>query len=533
MRIFFLFVLLLSQALSAFSQNTELCILQTGDVHGALFSHDFKTGQALPYGIDRFSSYVTQMRSLYGNNLLLFDAGDNLQGQPPMYYYNYVDTLDTHLWARVMNCLPLDAAAVGNHDIEAGHAVYDKLYAACTFPILAANIVREETQEPYFVPYTVWEREGFKIAVLGLTTPFIPQWLPEHLWLGMEFLKLEESARLWASRIIEKEQPDILIGLFHTGAGEVDGGSGENGALAIAAKVPGFDLIYCGHDHRARAEKVAGPGGDSVWLVNAGANMRQVSEVKIRLARRPDGSVDKEVTGSLLQVSEMEIDPDWRDTFADDFNQVTAYVSSSVGILETPIRGADALAGPSAFVDWIHQVQLERTGAQISFAAPLSVSADIPAGMLTVGDFFSWYPYENSLYVIEMSGYEIKNYLEYSYDGWIGGRRTPSYNFDSAAGIFYKVDKTKRLGERVSIASLSNGAPFMETETYRVALNSYRANGGGGHLEEGAGIPKEELAARVRWRGTGDFREDLIQWVRSRGSFSPAPIGAWRFVGAE
>jgi 5''-nucleotidase/2'',3''-cyclic phosphodiesterase and related esterases len=514
------------QACALQPKETTLYLLQTGDIHGALFSYDFKTNQDLPQGFDRFSSYLTQMRAQHGDRCLAFDLGDNLQGQPVVYYYNYVDTASKHILMRVLNRVPYTAGVVGNHDIEAGHAVYDRMYADSQFPILAANIVREDTGKPYFTPYTIIKRDGFKIALLGLITPNIPDWLPYQLWSGMQFRDMLEAAQEWVPYILEKEAPDVLIGLFHSGTGTEAGG--ENASFAVATQVPGFDLVYSSHDHRARIGKVAGPAGDSLWLVNTGANMVQVSEMQMHLERRDDGTVAKTLDGVLLPVKDLTLDTAWRAYFAEDFEKVKAYISEPVGYLERPIRGAEALEGPSAFVDWVHEVQISLTKADISFAAPLSASADIPARMLTVGDFFSWYPYENSLYMIQMTGEEVQKYLEYSYDGWLGHRRTPSYNFDSAAGIRYEVNKNRPFGQRVRIVSMADGTPFRPQASYSVVLNSYRANGGGGHLAA-AGIPSEKLTERILWRGVSDFRSDMIAWVRAHGSFAPRALDLWHF----
>jgi 2',3'-cyclic-nucleotide 2'-phosphodiesterase/3'-nucleotidase len=104
------------------------------------------------------------------------------------------------------------------------------------------------------------------------------------------------------------------------------------------------------------------------------------------------------------------------------------------------------------------------------------------------------------------------------------------YNFSSAAGIKYTVDVTKPDGERVNIKSRSNGSPFILTETYRVAINSYRGNGGGGHLTKGAGIPKEELSTRVITSTDKDLRFYMMKWIEKKKKITPIIIGNWKVV---
>jgi 2',3'-cyclic-nucleotide 2'-phosphodiesterase/3'-nucleotidase len=107
------------------------------------------------------------------------------------------------------------------------------------------------------------------------------------------------------------------------------------------------------------------------------------------------------------------------------------------------------------------------------------------------------------------------------------------YNFSSAAGIKYTVDVSKPAGERVKIKSLYNGSAFVLTEKYKVAINSYRGNGGGGHLKRGAGIPKEELSNRVINSTDKDLRFYLMKWIEKKKKITPNIIGNWNVVPAN
>ncbi len=100
------------------------------------------------------------------------------------------------------------------------------------------------------------------------------------------------------------------------------------------------------------------------------------------------------------------------------------------------------------------------------------------------------------------------------------------YNFSSAAGINYTVDVTKPDGERVNIISLSDGSPFELNKIYKVAINSYRGNGGGGHLTKGAGIPEEELSKRA----DKDLRFYMMKWIVQKKKITPKIIGNWKVV---
>ncbi len=179
----YLFLLLLSATIVSCSVKParKAVILFTTDVHGVILPYDFIEKKEIDVSLAAVSSYVNKVRE-ENNTVVLLDDGDNLQGQPPVYYSNFIDTVSPHINAEAMNFMGYDAATVGNHDIEAGHSVYDRLTGEYKFPLLAANAVDTRTGNPYFKPYTVIEKNGIKIAVLGLITTGVPGWLPPELY---------------------------------------------------------------------------------------------------------------------------------------------------------------------------------------------------------------------------------------------------------------------------------------------------------------------------------------------------------------
>lgn len=169
---FFLFFLLQCISISLFAQNNEftLKLIETTDVHGNFLGYDFMTDSPIKNGLNKVYTYVKTQREQMGENqVVLLDAGDILQGQPCVYFANFVDTLaEKHLAADVYNFMRYDVAAFGNHDIEAGHSVYDRWVRDCNFPVLGANILDTKTQKPYATPYVVIQRGGLKVAVFGV-----------------------------------------------------------------------------------------------------------------------------------------------------------------------------------------------------------------------------------------------------------------------------------------------------------------------------------------------------------------------------
>lgn len=551
----------------SFAQTVNVKIIETSDVHGAIFPYDLVNDRPSNSSLAQGMSYLREQRTDTNQIVFLLDNGDILQGDPVVYYFNFEKTDTIHLYADVMNYMEYDAATIGNHDIETGHDVYDKFNKEINFPWLAANAIKTSDGQTYFKPYTTIERNGIKVAVLGLITPAIPKWLPEKIWEGMQFNDMIETAEKWVKKIRETEQPDLLIGLFHAGVNYNYSGEdsttykNENASKLIAEKVAGFDVIFVGHDHEGWNFKTRNPNGKEVLVLGtqAGARTLAIANIRLKFDKFCGFFASEQMSGEIVEVKNYKPDEEFMKRFSPAFEEVKKYVSRPIGKFTKSISSRDALFGPSEFVDLINTVQLELTDADISFTAPLSFNATIKEGDLFVKDMFNLYRYENLLYTIEMSGQEIKDYLEYSYGNWFNqmkdendhllrfrlddngnivySQRSNSpelyerfYNFDAAAGIDYVVDVTMPIGERVNIIGLSDGRKFDLNSNYKVAVNSYRGNGGGDHLTQGAKIPKDELNKRLISSTDKDLRYYMMKWIEEKKSVKPKLLGNWKVI---
>ena len=530
-------------------KTVTLHLLETSDVHGCFFPYDFINNKPSKGSLARVSTYVRQLRE-QGGQVILLDNGDILQGQPVCYYYNYIKTNVPNIAAEVVNYLGYDAQTMGNHDVETGHAVYDKWTQEVKCPMLGANIINTATGQPYLPPYTIIERQGVKVAVLGMITPAIPNWLKEQLWQGLRFDEMVSTARQWAKYIKEHEKPDVLVGLFHSGW---DGGIrtadyDEDATRKVTEQIPGFDVIFFGHDHTPRQETVG-----NVLCLDPANNAMRIAEAELQLVCKNGKWTVGQKNGKLVEVGDLPVDEQYMAHFQPQIDSVKAYVNRKVGTLSQSLDSKDCFFGSSALTDLIQDLQLSITGADISFTAPLTFNTTIPQGDITVGEMFNLYKYENQLYVMRMTGEEIRKHLEMSYDLWCNTMTSPddhllllnahtyndqqrmgfknfSFNFDSATGIDYEVDVTKPDGQKVRILQLSNGQPFDEGRWYRVAVNSYRGNGGGELLTKGAGIPRDSLQGRIVWESEKDQRYYLMQEIERLGTINPKAHNNWRFV---
>ncbi len=549
------FGVLPSSTTMAKTKTVRLRVIQTSDVHGSFFPYDFIGRKERGGSLARVITYVDSLRKTYGRNLILLDNGDILQGQPTCYYCNFVKPQMPNVAASVINYMRYDAETIGNHDIETGHRVYDKWISEVKCPMLGANIIDTKTGQPYVHPYTILDRDGVKIAVIGMLTPAIPNWLNESLWNGLRFDEMVKTARYWVDYLQKNEHPDVIIGLFHSGK---DGGIktanyAEDASLEVAKQVPGFDLILYGHDHTRHRDVVENIRGEKVLCLDPSCNAYLVSDAMITIKKDGRKIVRKDVTGDLVDISKQAIDADYMAHFKPEIDSVNAFVNRKIGHFKRSIYTRDCYFGSAPFTDFIHDLQLSITGADISFNAPLLFDTSIQAGDVHVSDMFNLYKYENQIYVLQMTGKEIRKHLEMSYDLWCNTMTSPddhivlmndnakedqqrfgfknlAFNFDSAAGIDYEVDVTKSNGHKVRILRMSNGQPFDENRWYKVAMNSYRGNGGGELLTKGAGIPHNELKRRIIFESERDLRYYLMKEIEKIGVMDPKAHGNWRFV---
>ena len=527
-------------------KTVTLRIVETSDVHGAFFPYNFTERRDMSGTMARVSSYIKRQRKEMGNRLILLENGDILQGQPTCYYTNFVATDKPNIAAEVVNYLKYDAQIFGNHDVEVGHKVYDKWIKELDCPTLGANIINTETDKPYVDPYLIIEREGVRVAILGMLTPAIPNWLHQNLWTGMRFEEMVSCAKRWVKILREQEKADVVIGLFHSGwdGGIVTDEYDEDATQKVAEQVEGLDVIFFGHDHRERNTTVK-----NVLCLDPSCNAQKVAVATIQVR---NGKVTSK-KGELIDVTKEPLDEDFMRHFQPRIDEVKAFVERKIGVFNENMLSRDAFFGPAAFVDLIHQLQLEHTGADVSFTAPLTFNSEIKAGPVYQSDMFKLYRFENGIYVVRMTGKEIRNFLEMSYDQWVNTMTSPddhimllapkvagdnqrenfknfTFNFDSAAGIDYVVDVTKPDGQKVHILQFSDGRPFDENAWYRVAMNSYRGNGGGELLVRGAGIPLDSIPQRIEYQSERDQRHYLTEKIEREGSITPKPLNNWRFI---
>ena len=311
-----------------------------------------------------------------------------------------------------------------------------------------------------------------------------------------------------------------------------------------------------GHDHARECKRVCNIAGDSVLVMDPASNGVVVSNVDITLKLRDGKVIDKKIDGILSDTQDYGVSEEFCNALPPKMKLCRILFPRKLVPLPR-LSPHVRLFRFFRFYNLIHELQLAISGADISFAAPLSYDTEIRKGDIFVNDMFNLYKYENMLYTMRLTGKEIRDALEMSYDLWTNRMKSPddhillfrekrregatdrasfknfSFNFDSAAGIIYTVDVTKRDGEKVAILSMADGTPFDMDKMYKVAVNSYRGNGGGELLTKGAGISQDELKERIIHSTDKDLRYYLMQYIEQKKVIEPRALNQWKFIPEE
>lgn len=538
----------------------EFTVLGTTDLHGNVFNWDYFTDAEFDdkdhndVGLAKIATLVRQVRAERGRaNTLLIDAGDTIQGTQLSYYYAKVDPITgpgapVHPMARAMNAIGYDAAALGNHEFNYGVPVLRKFAEQCDFPLLAANALDARTARPAFAPYwmarlPVPHGRPVRVAVLGLTNPGIALWDKAHVQGKLTFPGLVEQAARYVPRL-RSMGADVVVVAAHSGtSGTSSYGDQlphvENAAALVAQQVPGIDAILVGHAHaeipeyRVKNERT----GREVVLSEPLKWGQRLTRFDFGLAwERGRWRVDS-VSARVLNSNTVAEDPEVVGLLTGEHRKVMAYVNQVIGTSARRMAADEAPYKDVPIIDFINHVQSETVRAALvgtaheglpvlSQASCFSRTAVVPVGDVTIREVAGLYPFDNTLEARLLTGAQVREYLEFSARYYVrtapgggvdpakltnaGG--TPDYNYDAVSGLTYEIDIAQEPGRRITKLSRA-GKPVADDAQFVLAVNNYRA-GGGGNFPHVA-------SARQVWSSSEEIRNTIIAWVRARGTIDP------------
>lgn len=512
----------------------EIVVAATTDTHGRLRSWDYYANAAEPQrGLSRLATVVDSLRAANPGRVVLVDAGDLLQGNPLTYVAaKYDSTLRPHPVAAAMNAMGYDAAAIGNHEFNYGVPQLRRMIGDAHFAMLAANAYTPSGQHA-FTAWTMIERQGVRIALVGGTTPGSNLWDRDNLAGRLVVRDIIPSLRE-AVTSARKAGADVVIVLLHSGLDEpssydtvTTAVASENVSARVAREVPGIDLIVFGHSHKELADSTIG----GVLLIQPKNWATSLGVARLRLTRDDNHWRVVEKHGQLVPAARHAENAAVLAATNAAHNATVAYVTEPIGTTPVAWRADSARVVDTPLIDFILEVERKATGAQLASTAAFSLDANLAAGPVTIARLAALYPYDNTLRKIWITGRQLRTYLEYSAryfktndNGVVGVDPTiPGYNFDIVGGVEYTIDASKPIGSRITALEYHD-RPVVPTDSFTFALNNYRQTGGGGYsmLAGSKNLDDRQL----------EIRQLLIDEVRARKTLNPGDFVQhnWKLV---
>ena len=526
-------VLSLSVTALAADGETHLTIIGTSDTHGNIWGYSYEDmKESTGDGLARVSTYVSQVREENPNTILV-DAGDTIQGTIMTDDLYSKDTTD-HPVPAALNYMGYDAWVLGNHEFNFGVDTLKEIIAQTDVPVLAANIKNADGSYFTGAGYTIVERGGVKVAIIGVTTPNIPRW--DGTKQGVADLTFESMADAVADCIEEiGDGADVIMVSTHAGLSAEYSTDGADAAQTILDKCPEVDVLQLGHTH-------------TTYINNDGAipvgetknNAGEVIRYDLTL------NADKEITSATVEtVSMKDVEPDQG---LRDVPAVKAAQEKAVSFIQDNVLGHAAadfqpvneIKGlpegrlqDTAVIDLIGTVQLENSGADVTAVALFKDTSDLKQGDLNYGNMFDIYKYPNVLYTVEVTGAEMKAYMEWAaecWNQWQPGDINISFNPDKAGylhdhfiGLNYEVNLSKPAGERIENVTFK-GEPLTDDMTLTLCVNDYRYTG-----LKNEGI----ISGEKQWESSASVRDMLVAYLAEHDPLEPVVDNNWKITGVD
>jgi len=438
------------------SENVVINILTVNDFHGALSESGKNPGMA------KLAAFLKAEVAKNPAGTIIVSAGDMFQGTPEsnMLYGKPV--------VQAMNEIGFSAMAIGNHEFDWGIQVLRERIAQSSFPYLAANIIDKATGQvvSFIKPYTIVEKNGLKIAIIGLATPETAYKTNPKYSKNYNFA---DPAQTVTQRIPELKQQgtDIIIVLSHLGS-EIEPLTRQvkGEAADLARAVPTIDAIISGHTH----QKVAG-AVSSVPIIQAAYNGRAVGNLCLTFSKMDRKVIAAESNVIELAAANLVADPAVK-TIVDKVQEEVAPMKNKV-LGHTVYELNHEKYSHSVLGQWVTDSMRQKVKADIAFENGGGLRASIPAGAITLGSLYQVVPFDNTLITVDLTGKQIMEVLEHG----IGNQQIGMMQF---SGLSVECDKSLPEGKKITRVTLTDGSNFSLTKVYKVVTNDFMAQGGDG-----------------------------------------------------
>ncbi|HKH94729.1 MAG TPA: 5'-nucleotidase C-terminal domain-containing protein [Gemmatimonadaceae bacterium] len=503
--------------------SLELVVAATTDIHGRVRGWNYDLNAADPaVGLARAATIVDSLRAETGDRVVLVDAGDIIQGNALGFVAARVSPGDApHPVMAAMNAMRYDAAAVGNHEFNYGVPFLERTASQARFPLLAANARRPDGSRA-FRGWTIVERGGVKVGIVGATTPGSMVWDRDNLRGRVVVGDILPAVREAVGEA-RRAGAQVVVVTMHSGLAEpatydtvATGLPSDNVAARVAREVPGIDLIAYGHSHKEMADTTI----NGVLLMQAKNWVQSVAIANLRLVREGSGWRVASKSSRILRTAGHAESPAVIAATESAHRATIAWVTTPIGRTDVVWRADSARVVDTPLLDFVLEVQRRAANADLAAAAAFSLDASIDSGAITAARMQALYPYDNTLRAVRITGRQLREYLEQSARYFrTDANGTPSvnadvpgYNFDVVAGADYVIDVSRPAGRRVTRLEV-RGRPVAPTDSFTLALTNYRQTGGGSFTM----IANAPLV----YDKQQDIRQLLIDEVRRVGTIRP------------
>jgi 2',3'-cyclic-nucleotide 2'-phosphodiesterase / 3'-nucleotidase / 5'-nucleotidase len=523
--------------LPAQSGRFDLVIAATTDVHGRLRGWDYYANAPDPARtLAGAATIIDSVRTANPGLVLLVEGGDILSGNPLLYVAAKIAPPPVHPVIAAMNVMHYDAAVLGNHEFNYGVPALQGAIGQAAFPFLAAN-VRDARGRPFVAPYTLIDRRGVRIAIIGGTTPGSMLWDRDNLReAGLTVTDIVASVRRTVAEV-KQRKADVVVVLLHSGLDEgatydtvATGLASENVAARVPREIDGIDLVVYGHSHRELVDSTI----NGALLVQPRHWAASVALATLTLEKSKGTWAVATHRGQSVNVAGHAESPAVLAASAATHTATVTWVTTPVGRTTVAWRADSSRVVDAPITDLINEVMRRESGAELSATAAFSLDARLDTGAVTQAALSRLYPYENTLRAVRITGAQLRAFLEQSARyyrtllpngsapaGGLVDPGIPGYNFDVVTGVDYVIDLSQPAGSRITTLS-RNGRAVQPTDTFTMALNNYRQSGGGGYAML-ANTP-------VVFQKDVDIRSLIIDEVARAGTLDPAKYATvnWR-----
>lgn len=537
---------LLPSAAFAAEGEKHITILGTSDMHGNIWGFSYEDSKETDNnGMARLYTYIQQVRAENPNTILI-DAGDDIQGTIMTDdIYNKIPE-EPHPVVAAMNYMGYDAMTLGNHEFNWGIDTMQKILSQAQFPVLAANVKDTSGGFVTGAGWTIVEKDGVKVAVIGVVTPDVPIW--DGGKEGVEACTYEAANTAVKNAIAEiGDGADVIVVSAHMGMyAEFDEDGGSDSAQKILDDNPEIDVLQVAHNHVVVSETQ----GDTVigGVRNGGRDIARFDLTLDQNNHVTDATVEiVDMTGVTPSQALRDIEL-VKESHQKTIDFITGGGSgedgeggAALGSTTAKFQPVDEIAGlpegklqDTAVMDLINKVQLENSGADVSAAALFKDTSDLPEGDINYGNIFDIYKFDNTLYRVTVTGKELKGYMEWAaacYNQWVPGDinisfdpEYPGYLYDMFAGVDYEIDLSQPKGERIKNV-MFKGAPLQDDQTLTLAVNNYRYSS--------ALKAQNLIAGKKEWESSNSIRDMIVAYLAEHSPISPEVDNNWKIVGVD